>query len=279
MCFFPSFPPLRKAPPLALCFYKTPPSSKGFLPKFSGFRSFAPPVARPRVACYLSQKDWQKFAVLPFFPPETDDFMAVDVFTPQGCFGSNYPRFRIGNSYARPLPPAPHSVSPESSLLDLEYPYLLTGDFNIHNSATNPSRLLSSKEERESAPYFDRAADLGFNLLNTPGVYTRFPFMGTNRPGAIDLAFANPFIFPAFRSWDAFSLPSTGSDHAPIIISLRPPSGLPPPTTPGPGHTGKKQTGQASQRHSRAGWSHLPRKPPPPANLHQEMSERGPRWS
>ena len=30
---------------------KEPPSSKGFLPSFSGFKSFAPPVARPRVAC------------------------------------------------------------------------------------------------------------------------------------------------------------------------------------------------------------------------------------
>jgi len=31
-------------------------------------------------------------------------------------------------------------------------------------------------------------------------------------------------MFPAFRTWDASSLPSTGSDHAPIVISLRPPT-------------------------------------------------------
>jgi len=31
-----------------------PPSSKGFLPSFQGFKSFAPPIARPRVACYVS---------------------------------------------------------------------------------------------------------------------------------------------------------------------------------------------------------------------------------
>ena len=100
----------------------------------------------------------------------------------------------------------------------------MAGDFNIHNAATDPTRLLSSKEEKESAPYFDRVSDLGFTLLNTPGVYIRFPFSGTHRPGTIDLAFANPHMFSAFCSRDASSLPSTGSDHAPIKITLRPPT-------------------------------------------------------
>ena len=94
----------------------------------------------------------------------------------------------------------PHSVSPESSLLHLEHPYLVAGDFNIHNAATDPSRLLSSKEERESARYFERASDLGFTLLNIPGLYTRFPLTGTHRPSTIDLAFANSHMFAAFRS-------------------------------------------------------------------------------
>ena len=172
MCFFPSFRPYRKAPPVNIVILQDPPSSKGFLPCFSGFKSLAPPIARPRVASYVSQKFLQKFAVLPFFPPETDYFMALDIFTPRGCFGSTFPHYRIGKYYARPLPPAPHLVSPASSLLDLDYPYLVTSDFHIHNSATEPSRLLSSKEKRESAPYFDRAADLGFTRLNTPSIYT-----------------------------------------------------------------------------------------------------------
>ena len=85
------------------------------------------------MACYVSQKFLHWFATLPFFPPKTDDFMALDVFTPQGCFGSNFPHFRFGNSYARPLPPAPPPVSPESFLLDFDYLYLVACDFNIHN--------------------------------------------------------------------------------------------------------------------------------------------------
>jgi len=189
--FLSLFSSLTEGPPVDFVFLQDPPSSKGFLPCYAGFKSFAPPVARPRVACYISQNFLQKFAVLPFFPPETDDFMVLDVFTPQGCYGSNFPRFRIGNAYARPLPPNPHSVAPETALWDLEYPYLVAGDFNIHNTATDPSRLLSAKEENESATYFSLATDLGFSLLNTPGIYTRFPFTGTHRPSAIDLAFAN----------------------------------------------------------------------------------------
>jgi len=150
--------------------------------------------------------------------------MLLDVSTPQGCFGTKFPRFTIGNAYARPRPLFPHSVSPVHALLDLDRPYLVVGDFNIHNTATDPTRLVSSKEEKESAPYFDRASNLGFSLFNTPGIYTRFPFSGTHRHGTIDLAFANPHMFPAFRSGDASSLPSTGSDHAPIIVTLGPPT-------------------------------------------------------
>jgi len=201
-----------------------PPSSKGFLPSFSGFKSFAPPVSRPRVACYVSLNFLQQFAVLPFFPPESDDFMALDVYTPKGCFGLKFPSFRIGNSYARPLSAAPHSVSPERALPLFDFPYLVAGDFNIHNVASDPSRLLSAKEEKESAPYFNRASDLGYTLLNTPGINTRFPFTGTHQPSAIDLQFPNTYSFSAFRSWDSSTLPSTGSDHTPILISLRNPS-------------------------------------------------------
>jgi len=38
------------------------------------------------------------------------------------------------------------------------------------------------------------------------------------------MALANPDMFPAFRSGDTSTLPSTGSDHTPILIYLHPPS-------------------------------------------------------
>jgi len=89
--------------------------------------------------------------VRPFVPPETDDIMALDVIAPQSCFGSNFPGFMISNSHSTLLPPAPDSVSPQSSLLDLDYHYLVAGDFNMYNSATNPSGLLFSKKKSQSA--------------------------------------------------------------------------------------------------------------------------------
>ena len=193
------------------------------------------------MACYVSQDCPCRFAVFPSFPPATDDFMLLDVSTPQGCLGTEFPRFTIGNAYARLLPPFSHSVSPEHALLDLYHPYLVAGDFNINNAATDPTRLLSSQQEQESATYFDPASDLGFIPLNTPWIYTWFPFSGTHRPGTIDLAFANPHKLSSFPSWDASSLPWTGSDHATIIIALRPPT----PTTTNPGRAGRRLTGPA----------------------------------
>jgi len=154
--FLSLFSSLTEGPSRAeLVLLQDPPSSNGFLPSFQGFKSFAPPIARPRVACYVSSNLLQQFAVLPFFPPESDEFMALDLYTLKCCFGKKFSRFRIGNSYARPPPPAPHSVSPETALPFFDFPYLFAGDFNIHNAASDPSRLLSSKEGKEFAPYFD----------------------------------------------------------------------------------------------------------------------------
>jgi len=176
------------------------------------------------VAGYLSINFLQKFAGLPFVPPETDDFILLDFFTSQGCFGTNFPVLGSATRTPDHSPHTPTQFPPEPSLWDLKYLYLVAGEIKIHNAATHGSRVLSTNEENESAPYFDRAMDLGFTLLNTPGVYTRFPFTGTHRPSVIDLAFANQQIFLAFCSWDASALASTGFDHAPIIISRRPPS-------------------------------------------------------
>jgi len=64
----------------------------------------------------------KRFAVLPFFPAETDDFMALDVFTQQGWFGANlFPHYDWQRLCQATLS-FPHSVSPEASILDLGHP-------------------------------------------------------------------------------------------------------------------------------------------------------------
>jgi len=72
--------------------------------------------------------------------------MALDVYTPLACFGSTFPRFMIGYAYARPLNHHSLSVQPETSFVNYDFHYLVAGDFNIHNPAVDPFRILSSSE-------------------------------------------------------------------------------------------------------------------------------------
>ena len=209
-----------------------PPSSEGFLPRFTGFKSFAPPTERPRVAIYISLRFCTHYTILPGFYDDTTDAMYLDIYTPDGCFGTSASKFRLNNIYAREIGGHARSVSPETAFHQVYFPYLVTGDFNIHNPASDPLRVFSYSEELESAPFYSLASDRGFRLLNTPGVYTRFPLSGSHRPRAIDLSFSNPLMSPAFVAWDTTSLPSTGSDHLPVLITLAPPIDKPMPRTP-----------------------------------------------
>jgi len=116
-----------------------------------------------------------------------------------------------------------YSVSPEVLFPELGFPLLVLGDLNIHNPLSDPLQHFSHREISSSTPYFEKAAESGFALLNPPGEYTRFLLVGNPRPSLIDRAFANPPLLPLIQSWEA-SLPSTGSDHVPIMITLATPS-------------------------------------------------------
>jgi len=61
-----------------------------------------------------------------------------------------------------------------------------------------------------------------FSLLNTPGVYTWFPFTSNHCPALLDLSFANTALLPYFSSWNP-SLPPTGLDHTALTIILSTP--------------------------------------------------------
>ena len=74
----------------------------------------------------------------------------------------------------------------------------------------------------------DRASARSFSLLNTLGVYTRFPFTANHRPAVLDLAFANSALLPYVSSWNPSLLP-TGSDHTALSIVLSTPLLKPPP--------------------------------------------------
>jgi len=153
-----------------------------------------------------------------------DDVLALDISSNESLFGTAFHSFRVINPYStNTADHRVHSVSPEVLFPDLGFPLLVLGDLNIHNPLSDPLRHFSHREISSSTPYFEKAAESGFPLLNPPGEFTRVPLVGNARPSVIDLAFANPPLLPLIKSWAA-SLPSTSSDHIPITITLAAPS-------------------------------------------------------
>jgi len=153
--------------------------------------------------------------------------MAVNFHSPEGLFDTSHNLFRLCNAYSIPNGHT-RSVSPVDLFPQHDFPTLVLWDLNIHHSASNPTRLLSGYDQFISSPYFHRASAQLFSLLNTPGVYTRFPFTSNHRPAVLDLSFANTALLPYFSSWNP-SLPPTGSDHTALSIILSTPLLKPPP--------------------------------------------------
>jgi len=92
--------------------------------------------------------------------------------------------------------PPYRSILPERVFSSLSYPHLVLGDFSLHHPLADPCRSLSEREFITSMRYFDAAFDVPYHLLNTPGVYTWFPFDTISRPSVLDLAFANTALSP-----------------------------------------------------------------------------------
>jgi len=221
LSLFESFKETTTYPSIVLL--QDPPVSKAHLPSFNGFKSFFPPVRKPRVAAYVYVSFLSNYTVLPRFKG-VDDVLALDVSSHEPLFGTDLRSFRIINAYStNTVDHRIHSIPPDTLFPDVGLPVLVVGDLNIHNPLSDPLRSFSPREISSSTPYFEKAAGAGFALLNAPGEYTRFPLVGNARPSVIDLAFANPLLLPFVKSWEA-TLPSTGSDHIPITITLAPPS-------------------------------------------------------
>jgi len=175
------------------------------------------------VAAYIHMSFLPNYPVLPKFK-EVDNVLALDISSNEALFGTGFHSFRVINAYSTDtVDHRVHSVPPEVLFPDLGFPLLVVGDLNIHKPLSDPLRHFSHQEIASSTPYFEKAAESGFALLNLPGEYPRFHLVGKVRPSVIDLAFANAPLLPLVKSWEA-SLPSTGSDHIPITITLTAPS-------------------------------------------------------
>ena len=222
--FLPLFESFKEAttyPSIVLLQY--PPVNKAHLPSFNGFKSFFPQVRKPQVTASIHMSFLSNYTVLPRFKG-VDGVLALDISSNEPLFAIAFHSFRVINAYStNTVDHRVHSVSPDVLFPDLGFPLLVVRNLNIHNPLSDPLRHFSHPEISSSAPYFEKAAESGFALLNHPGKYTSFPLVGNSRPSVIDLAFANPPLLPLINSSEA-SLPSTGSDHIPITITLAAPS-------------------------------------------------------
>jgi len=153
--------------------------------------------------------------------------MAVNFHSPEGLFDTSHNLFRLYNAYSIPNGHI-RSVSPVDLFPLHDFPTLVLGDFYIHHSASDPTRVLSDQDQFLSSSYFDKASAHLVSLLNTPGIYTRFPFTTNHRLAVLDLSFANSALLPYFSSWNP-SLPPKGSDHTALTIILSTPLLKPPP--------------------------------------------------
>ena len=196
-----------------------PPVYRGKLPSFNLFTVFSPPTSggcKPRVAFDVYSSFLSTIALLPRYFGR-GDIMALDLFTPNGFFNPSTTGFTRINSYStKGRANNTASVPPDIIFPSSPLPTLTLGDLNIHHPTADPLRSFKEDEIATSTPYFDRATDLGFSLLNTPGVCTWFSMSLVGRPRVLDLAFACPLLSPYFSEWSV-PLPATGSDHIPIL--------------------------------------------------------------
>ena len=189
-----------KNPPSVICL-QDPPFWRGRLPSFNGFSSFSPSAhgRRPRVAFYVSSVTLEEATVLPVFT-DRSDIASLEIHS-SDLFGQGAGTLSIVKCYSvwgdrESL----RTVAPQHALPVPSHPTLVVGDFNIHHPLSDPLRVHSQAKLHAFFLYFWPAADLGYSLLNTPGVYTRFSRSDTGRPSVLDLAFASPALAPFFKS-------------------------------------------------------------------------------
>ena len=87
---------------------------------------------------YVSFSFCSQYTILPGFDDNTPDAMYVDVYTLEGCFTTSAPKSRINNIYAREVGGHALFVCPKTAFQQVDFPYLVADDFNIHNPATDP---------------------------------------------------------------------------------------------------------------------------------------------
>jgi len=221
---FGSFSQLSR--PTSVVTLQDPPLYRGELPSFQLYTCFSPPSfgsSKPQVACYVFSDFLKSLTLLPRFFDRGDIIVALALFTPAAFFHPSLTKLSIINSYCtKGASNNIRIVPPDLIFPILSHPPLTLGELNLHYLTSDPLRRFKDDEIATSTPYFDRATELSFSLLNPHSTYTRFSMSHVGRPGVLDLALACPLLVPFFSEWSD-PLPSKGCDHIPILIRHDPP--------------------------------------------------------
>jgi len=95
LSLFESFKETTTYPSIVLL--QDPPVNRAHLPSFNGFKSFFPPVRKPRVAAYVHISFLSNYTVLPRFKG-VDDVLSLDISSDEPLFGTSFHSFRIINA-------------------------------------------------------------------------------------------------------------------------------------------------------------------------------------
>jgi len=225
MCFFHSSGLSRDWPSLLpLSPYTTPRSTGANYSRLDCLLCFPPTSGgcKPRIAFYVYCSFLSTISLQPRLF-DRGDIMALDLVTLDGFFNPSMTKFTIIKSYStKGRWNHTRSVTGDIVFPEAPQPTLILGDLNIHHPTSDPLKVFKEYEIATSTPYFDKVTELGYSHLNTPGKFTRVSMSSVGRPGVLDLAFACPLLAPYFPEW-SYPLPSTGSDHIPILHRFKAP--------------------------------------------------------
>jgi len=163
--------------------------------------------------------------------PRDQDILYLRIFAKEGGLLGNRRSLGIINIYHRPAKGG-HTVTAETLFTETNEPTLVVGDLNIHNAYTDPMSDLEPGERRKGEHYMRLAALREDTIINTPGIYTRFPDNPTlHRPSVIDYTLANNSVLAKLSKWkDVYQ--RSGSDHIIIVTELDSEGMAPPRASP-----------------------------------------------
>lgn len=182
-----------------------------------GYECIVKKNGKLRVCTYISLK---VLSVISFvICQREDDVLNLKIFPKEGKLVGQSRSFGLITVYNRQTLDG-NSVQSDKLFIETSELTLVVGDLNIHTSLTDPERIQASGERRNGEVYMRTAALNVYTILNTPGIYTRFPDNPIiHRPSVLDYLIANASMLAKVSRWRDITQ-RTGSDHIIIVIEI-----------------------------------------------------------